>query len=546
MRKLAGMACLVLSASMMFLGSVAEAAVPALPEEAAYLEMTIASGRQEMLVHPDFRGYDDELSALYPGSGTPLHWLDEAGRPLPVADQLLAALADAESRGLRGRDYDLVWLREACALARSNGSRPGLERARLDFTLSLALLRYVSDLHIGRVDPKAVGIKIDVEPKKYDLAAEVAKALAAGDVQGLIQGAEPSLMLYRRLKLALAHYRELDARTARFRLDLHGSLKPGGEFPEVFALFDYLRALGDADDLTAPSVPTYSGDVVTAVQRFQSRHGLEADGIIGAHTAIELNTPLAYRVRQLELTLERLRWLPELPAGKMVVVNIPEFKLWAFDGPEKVAFNMAVVVGQAVDRQTPIFQDRLRSIIFAPYWNVPYGIARKEYAPKLAADPAYLANNDYELVGEGAEAGATAENIARLRRGELRLRQKPGPKNALGGIKFDFPNDDNVYLHSTPAKRLFARDKRAFSHGCVRVEDPVRLAEFLLNDPVKWNVPAIETAMTLTTPMAVRLPEPVPVLLFYATAVSYDDGRTAFYDDLYGHDARLDRAMSRD
>lgn len=574
-----------------WLAGAAAAQVPATTEEAAFLRATILSHRLDSLYHPGFSGYDDELATLYgvslppPPPPTPeptgeatagtapanlptavaepvampepvpepsvppgppvLHWLDGAGRPLPFCQQLLDGLAQAEARGLRGRDYDLAWLRDALARAEAAPPAPGLERARLDFVLTLALLRYVSDLHIGRVDPTRVGIKIDVEPKKYDLAHEVGSALDEGDVAGLIRRAEPTSPLYHRLIGALARYRELAATVQEPEFVFPDKIKPGDPLAQASELFQYLQAIGDAEGLVAPTENVLSGDLETALKRFQLRHGLKPDAIIGPGTASALRTPLDYRVRQIELTLERLRWLPEFEDGPLIAVNIPEFRLWVFDKGEEPAFSMAVVVGVGLNKQTPVFLKHMRSVVLSPYWNVPYSITRKEYLPKLAYDASYLERNDYELVGPGGDEGATDDNLRALRAGTLRMRQKPGPHNALGNIKFDFPNDDAVYLHSTPQKNLFGRERRALSHGCVRVEDPIRLAQFVLADQPTWTAERIEEGMNRRTPLTVPLSRHIPVLLFYATATVGSDGRVAFFEDLYGHDRRLDKAMSQ-
>lgn len=528
---------------------LAWAAVPAEAEETAFLAATVAASRLEPLYHPDFSLQTEALASLYPAATPSLLWLDAAGKPLPVARQLLTALSEAEARGLRGRDYDLAWLEDAVAKAETAALPPGPERARLDFTLSLGLLRYVSDLHIGRVDPRKVGFKIDVEPRHSALLAEAGAALAAGDVAGLIARAEPSSPLYERLIRALARYRVLAREVQEPALVFATKVSPGDPLPEALALFRYLAAIGDAEGLVEPVADplvesTLAGDVLVALRRFQERHGLKPDGIIGAGTAAALAAPLEYRVRQIELTLERLRWLPDLGGGPLVAVNIPEFRLWVFNGGEEPVMNMAVVVGKGLNTQTPVFLKQMRSIVFSPYWNVPYSITRKEYVPKLAMDPGYLARHDYELVGPGAEGGVTTENLRALRSGVLRMRQRPGKQNALGGIKFDFPNEESVYLHSTPQKGLFARERRALSHGCVRVEEPIKLAQFVLADQADWTAERIEKEMQRGRPFTLKLSRSVPVLLFYATAVVGTDGRAAFFEDLYGHDRRLDQALA--
>ncbi len=237
----------------------------------------------------------------------------------------------------------------------------------------------------------------------------------------------------------------------------------------------------------------------------------------------------------------------------LIVINIPMFRLWAWDdiapdGPPTLVTN--VIVGRALSTQTPVFADKMAEVIFRPYWNVPRSIVLKEILPVIEHDPGYLPRQNMEIVrGEGDDAeavDASTENIARLRRGALRLRQRPGPTNALGLIKFALPSAENVYLHATPAHALFSRRRRDFSHGCVRVEDAVALAEWVLKDQSVWNRERILAAMAGPRSLHVRLAQPIQVILFYATAAVVPEDRAIwFVDDIYGHDARLDRALTR-
>ncbi len=292
--------------------------------------------------------------------------------------------------------------------------------------------------------------------------------------------------------------------------------------------------------------------LVEGVKRFQRRHGLEPDGALGNRTLAVLRIPAADRVRQIELALERLRWLPHLGEERLVVLNIPMFRLWAWDSmPSAVApsFSMDVIVGRALDTQTPVFVEEMREVIFRPYWNVPRSILRNEILPMVERDPDYLGQHDMEIVrGPGDDARpvpVTAESIADLGQGVLRVRQRPGPRNSLGLIKFVFPNEENVYMHGTPAQELFSRRRRDFSHGCVRVQDPVALAEWVLEDRPEWNRDRILAAMAGSQSLHVKLTRPVRVILFYTTAaVMPEDGTIRFAEDIYRHDVRLKRAFA--
>jgi murein L,D-transpeptidase YcbB/YkuD len=262
--------------------------------------------------------------------------------------------------------------------------------------------------------------------------------------------------------------------------------------------------------------------------------------------------PTQWRVRQIELALERLRWLPHLGDQRLLVVNIPMFQLWAWDRtPPRTTpqFSMNVVVGRALGAQTPVLAALMREVIFRPYWNVPRSIVVREILPALSRDPGYLERHDMEIVrgdGDRAVVERTGDATNGLRRGTLQVRQRPGPQNSLGLIKFEFPNAESIYMHGTPAHALFGRPRRDFSHGCIRVEDPVRLAQWVLNDDVRWNRERIVGATMDSSSMRVAVPQPIQVILFYTTAaVMPDDGSVHFASDIYGQDAGLDRAVAR-
>ena len=303
---------------------------------------------------------------------------------------------------------------------------------------------------------------------------------------------------------------------------------------------------------SAPTVgERYSGPLVEGVRRFQLRHGLEVDGVLGKATLAALQVPMAWRVRQIELALERLRWLPPLSGPRLIALNIPMFQVWGWDAlpPNDVpSFETDVIVGRARSTRTPVLAGKLQEVIFRPYWNVPRSILLNEILPAIRRDPEYLSRQAMELVqGQGDDAPvveASPENLTLLRQGRLRLRQRPGPRNALGAVKFMFPNDQHVYMHATPAQSLFKRNRRDFSHGCVRVKDPVALAEWVLRDEGDWPRERVQAAMSADRSQQVRLTRPIDVLLFYTTAGIMPDGTIRFAEDIYDHDTRLDLALS--
>ncbi|MEO7007591.1 MAG: L,D-transpeptidase family protein [Caldimonas sp.] len=489
-------------------------------------------------------------------------WLDATDRPAASTREALRLLADAAADGLDPQDYRAAELAgHAAALAAAAGassssspaapSQASAARA-FESDLDAAMRRYLHDLRFGRVDPRTLGFRITRGTEATpDFAALLHKAATEQRLAQAVADLRPRLPQYDRLREALARYRALATDRTLDPLPSIATLKPGAAYEGAAALQRRLIALGDLPPAAPPPAGLYDTALADGVRRFQSRHGLAVDGVIGRTTAAALNVPLEQRVRQLELALERLRWLPDPTARPFVGINIPMFRLWAWDPttPATAPIDMNVVVGRALNTQTPVLAEEMRYLEFRPYWNVPRSIVRNEILPKLARDPAYLLRNDMEIVRGGGDdarpVAASAENLELLRRGALRVRQRPGPKNSLGLVKFIFPNDANVYLHDTPATRLFGIARRDFSHGCVRVEDPVTLAQWLLRDQPRWTRERIEAAMNGASPVRVELLRPLPVILFYVTAmVMPADQALHFAVDIYGHDARLERALA--
>jgi murein L,D-transpeptidase YcbB/YkuD len=372
-----------------------------------------------------------------------------------------------------------------------------------------------------------------------------------------VRDAAPTLPLYGQLRDALARYSALGDHPAwqqPLPAPPRGKLEPGQPYAGLAVLADRLRALGDLPPQAqgerapqAPGPPVYEGELVDALRGFQQRHALAPDGILGRATLAQLQVGPAARVRQIELMLERLRWTPLMQAPRMIVINIPEFVLRAYevqDGRIRLREQMKVIVGKAMDTRTPLFDEQMRAVEFSPYWNVPPSIARNELVPRLRRDAGHFEREGFEFVGAGAAAdtGVSAERLDAVLAGRLRIRQRPGPRNALGGIKFVFPNRENIYLHHTPSRGLFERERRDFSHGCIRVEQPLALARFVLQDQPEWTEARIRQAMADGPSFTLRLAEPVPVVIAYGTAL-VKDGKLHFFEDLYGHDRRLDAAL---
>lgn len=492
-----------------------------------------------------------ELTELYrPNAFAPL-WLAGEGRLTDSGRDALRLLAFANSDGLSPDDYAVRALREQ-AESIEKGSAGADDRAHFDVALSASMLAYLHDLQSGRRNARRTAAS-PVDSASAGLPGQLRAAAASRQVVGLVTASRPHDPQYALLSSALARYRESTLRNVPPLKPGHPTVHPGDRFDALERLWSYLVIVGDAPaDSVTPSDDRYTGVVVDAVKHFQRRHALDPDGVIGPRTMAELSVPLSWRVRQIELAMERLRWLPRRGAEqRLVIVNIPMFTLSAWETlpPSSApAFSTRVIVGKAVKTETPMFEAVLTEILFRPYWNVPMSIVRGEVLPTLARQPDYLVREQLELVAGETDASpvvaASAENLALLRQGRLRLRQRPGPKNALGLVKFSFPNPFDVYMHATPVQALFSRSRRDFSHGCVRIEDPVGLAAWVLAAQPRWTPQQITDAMNAQMSSRVRVEHPVRVILRYATAVvSMETGDTLFAEDIYGLDRALDREM---
>jgi len=470
----------------------------------------------------------------------------------PQALKFMDVLKDCRSLGLVPEDYGITAL---AALAGHLQDATATEAQWRDFDdrLSLAAARLLTHLHYGRVDPTAAGFDLPARRADLDIPAAVTALATAPDPEPVLRDVEPQFYHYTLLKAALAQYRALAARPALTELPPPGAkaLHPGDDYAGAPALRALLLALGDLSGAD-PGASARAGGLrldpylVEGIKRFQQRHGLMQDGALGARTFAALTTPMSARVRQIELTLERWRWLPRLESPP-IIVNIPQFQLFAFrTTADRLADieQMPVIVGKSYPRtRTPVFVGTLRYVIFHPYWDIPHGITVREMLPELRSHPDYLRRNHIEVVrGEtlAAEQEPTPATLAGLASGRLRLRQRPGDDNALGPIKFVLPNVHDVYLHGTPAHQLFSQSRRAFSHGCIRVADPVALAAYVLrNNPGQWDAQKIMAAMQDSQTQRVTLTRPIKVMILYATALATEAGPVDFFDDVYGNDRRL-------
>jgi murein L,D-transpeptidase YcbB/YkuD len=516
------------------------------------LAALIETGYLSDLRWPNFSRYRSCLTEFYEPTGYVLAWVHR-GQPTQQAFEAIEVFRDAGSKGLNADDYDgPLWADRIRKLRQSDLSRNDAGPARFDLALTVSLMRLISDLHQGRVSPRHFHPGFDIEPVPLDLAQLIRKRfVGAGQLGVTIAEVEPPFLDYRRAQQALVRYIRLADEDDGKQLPVpQRSIRRGDRYPGVPHLARLLKRLGDlpAAVRIPPHSQTYDGHLAEAVVRFQRRHGLDPDGRLGRATLEQLNTPLSRRVEQLRLALERWRWIPRDPPRPMVLVNLPEFRLQAWDDDGTSALSMKVVVGKAYVNETPIVAAEMTQLIFRPSWSVPAYIQASELVPKVRRDREYLARNGYQVVdgsGKVVSSGAVGDDtLKRLRRGGLSIRQTPGAHNSLGLVKFVFPNRYDVYLHGTPARDLLARSRRDFSHGCIRVADPAGLAAWVLRGNPEWTQKRIRAAMRGRGTIPVGLNIHPAVVVFYATAVVLETGEARFFPDLYGLDAALLRVLS--
>jgi murein L,D-transpeptidase YcbB/YkuD len=577
------------------------------------IKTLVATPQLAVLRWPNYSDYQPAVTTFYDDRNYELAWLRDL-KPTPETTAFLQAFADAGSKGLNPDDYDASrWPARLKAIAQiavtNDTSDPAQDAAaQFDVSMTICVMRYISDLRVGRVNPQHFNFGIDVASKKYDLAEFVSDtAVDAKDVPGLIRSVEPDSNQYRATEAALAHYlslaRQQQLANAPPLPDVgKATVSPGGSYPAAGQLLARLQLEGDAPgayplDLPQPAQatsqtkkprhprtsaaianaesllhyrivpslapanpsapvfnppdlpPVYTAAMADAVKLYQHRHGLTDDGRLTSETIQSLNVPLTERVIQLQNSLERWRWLPDEYVNAPLIVNLPEFVLRGYTPDHTVDFTMKVVVGKVIgDHDTPVFAHMMRYLIFRPYWNVPVDIARKEITPHMVSNPGYLASHNFEATDSKGNIlnRVTARQVAG---GQVLVRERPGPKNSLGLVKFMFPNPYDIYMHSTPATELFDRTRRDFSHGCIRVQKPEDLAVWVLansNTPGDWDADKVHNAMT-TGPdnYTVSLKTPIPVVIFYVTAIAAEDGHTHFFNDLYGYDQRLQQVLAK-
>jgi L,D-transpeptidase YcbB len=490
-----------------------------------------------------------DVRRLYETSGYQPVWLVN-GRARREIGVLRDAIRRAAEDGLDPAEYD-VGAAQTLEAARGRGlfKKEGAPEPLMDadVRLSYTFLKFAMHLERGRVPPGQVDKHWFGSQRDEDLVQALKVSLGSGNLGETLERLKSQHPQYAALKKVLARYRQAAANGGWRAVPAGLTSRPGRPDPPVALLRAHLVATGDL----APSAPAESGasagsaapvfDAATqeALKRFERRHGLPADGRLDRAVLAALNVPVEQRIRQIELNLERWRWLPEALGERYVVVNIPTYHLTAVDHGQ-VALQMRVVTGKQ-DSPTPIFSDEMTTVVFSPYWNVPPDIARSETIPAVMRDPGYLGRNNLEVVRAGHVVDPW--DVDWSRPGDLQFRQRPGAQNALGGVKFIFPNQFDVYLHDTPADALFASVERDYSHGCVRVEKPLEMAQWVLQDRPEWTPEKIQEAMRAGREQHVALKRHIPVYIVYETVWVDDDGTVEFRDDIYGHDARQERVL---
>jgi len=479
------------------------------------------------------------LPAIYDERGFEPLWSDPS-----QVDELVGLVEGSYEDGLLPVDYHLtalLRLMQAVAVDPSPGNR-----ADLDVLATDAFILLLYHLYFGKVDPKSVTPTWNFPTRQIDgrsAASFVTEAITSGRLREALDAARPGHWMYEHGRKALAAYRGIAARGGWPTVPAGETLKPGMTDPRVAALRRHLAVTGDLVDLPLDSWD-YDEALAEAVRSFQARHLLTPDAAVGKATLAELNVPVADRIRQIRVNLERGRQiLHEIGDDDLVLVDIAGYEV-RYVRERRVVWSSRVVVGQPY-RQTPIFQAQIEYVVFNPTWTVPPGILQKDILPAVRKDPGYLAKRGLQVVDRNGRPVDPAGIDWRRYTGNSFpwfVRQEPGPENALGRVKIMFPNPHLVYLHDTPSRSLFEKDDRAFSSGCIRVQRPFELVELLLADPA-WDQAAFETVIASGATRTVRLARPVRVLLIYWTVDEDDAGRIVFKRDVYDRDPALARAL---
>lgn len=547
------------------------------------LQQVISTPRMPELKWSDFSDYQTEVQQFYSNRNGELAWTRD-GKPTDEASALMEQFSNAARKGLVPGDYDADrWAERVAKLEKirtshETGDDAQNTVAQFDAAMTITAMRYISDLHVGRINPQALNFDIDAPGKRaaFDLTTFLNdQVVDADNVPNTIASVEPQNPIYKATEDALGKYLELAQQAG----DAPGTLPPvakpiaaGGNYAAVPQLLSRLALEGDA--AANENATGFDEAASDGVKRFQERHGLTADGKLTQATVDALNVPMDQRVQQLNLTLERWRWLPEAYMQPRLLVNLAEFYVRAYDADHQLAFKMKTVNGEVKgDHETPVFVRTMKYLIFRPYWNLPPSIVKKELLRHVSSGGAgYLERNNYEVVGASGQL-VTGWSASDLEHSRYLVRQKPGPKNSLGLVKFMFPNEYDIYMHSTPEMNLFNLTRRDRSHGCIRLNDAEKMANWVLSGQADWDADKIHMAMygeplqtdnaspegtsdqeqnggsatdtTIKNNKQVNLKTQLPVVIGYFTAMADEDGTMHFFNDIYGYDKQLLDALGK-
>jgi len=510
----------------------------------------VDSARNADLRWPDFTAYKPDVAKLYDSNGYSLLWVQN-GQVRPQGLAVIALLQNADAKGLDPEDYDgSRWQGRLLKLGQQPSEQ---DLASFDTALTVSAMRYIRAVHCGRVNPKEFKFQLDMGWVQLSLAEFIqTQVLNQGDPAAEIQKLEPPFLGYRKLLALLPVYEGYAKRAEEPKLPtVTKTVRPGQPYAGVVRLGWFLQTIGDipAGAQLDPNATIYDGALVAGVKHYQDRHGETPTGNLDTRTVNELNTPPAVRIRQIKLTLERWRWLPHSFPQPPVVVNLPEFRVRAMNPDGSIAFYKNVIIGKAYGHKSPIFEKEIQYVVFRPYWDVTPSIQRNEVVPHILKDRNYIARNHFEVVTSKGEVvtdnQVSPEVLEGIKSLHLMVRQKPGDTNSLGLVKIIFPNPDNVYLHGTDAPGLFSQDVRDFSHGCIRVQNPEDLVAWVLRNNPGWDLERVKATMNgEKNNIQVNLVTRIPVLIVYGSAAVNEENQIRFFDDIYGYDAELDKALA--
>lgn len=510
-------------------------------------------------------------------------WIDNDG-PSSQAYEMIEIIRNSDNEALDPDYYNISEIESILKRIEqdrnSGDSYDALDLAELELLLSNSFLTYTHDLHYGRVRAEQINLELLSGERPVNLSKLLVTAVETDQVQETLEGLLPKYPMYAMLRISLKEYREIAAKGGWQPVAYGNKFKKGARGQRVLALSKRLKVTGELDS-SIPGSEVFDDSLDQAVRKYQQRNGLYVDGVVGISTIEALNVPVEERISQIELTMERWRLLPQYLGNRYILVNIANYHLYGIENNNDT-INMRIVVGKP-QWNTPMFSEEMTHLIINPYWNIPPSIFKDDIAPKIMEDSEYMSKQNMDAMGlkapekivveeaevvkvvvnveatevtDGDNTGETElseveiqnkkaqeEYISKVLSGKYRLRQNPGPGNPLGRIKFLFPNKHSVYLHDTPNRGFFKKAQRNFSHGCIRVEKPLELAEFVLSSNPSWTQNTIQSSINKMKTKTVHLDESITVYILYFTTWVDNEGTVNFHKDIYGLDKTLYNAL---